>query len=57
LEYSRIHEVRTMRNLVALLRKRTGSPLSFESLGRDLGIAPNTVRSYIDILQALHIVF
>jgi len=57
LEYSRIHEVRAMRTLVAMLRQRTGSPLSFESLGRDLAISPNTVRSYIDILEALHIVF
>ena len=46
-----------MRTLVELLRTRTGSPLSFESLGRDLRLSPNTVRSYIDILEALHIVF
>ena len=57
MEFSRIHEVRAMRNLVELLRRRTGSPLSFDSLARDLAIAPNTVRSYIDILEALHIVF
>jgi len=56
-EFSRIHEVRSMRNMVELLRGRTGSPLSFESLSRDLGIAPNTVRSYVEILEALHIVF
>lgn len=57
MEFSRIHEVRAMRNLVELLRRRTGSPLSFESLARDLAVAPNTVRSYVDILEALHIVF
>ncbi len=57
MEFSRIHEVRAMRNLVELLRRRTGSPLSFESLARDLSVAPNTVRSYVDILEALHIVF
>lgn len=57
LEFSRIHEMRAMRTLVELLRKRTGSPLSFESLGRDLALHPNTVRSYVDILEALHIVF
>ncbi len=57
MEFSRIHEVRAMRNLVELLRRRTGSPLSFESLARDLSVAPNTVRSYVDILAALHIVF
>jgi predicted AAA+ superfamily ATPase len=56
-EFSRIQEVRSMRNLVELLRGRTGSPLSFESLSRDLGIAPNTVRNYVEILEALHIVF
>jgi uncharacterized protein len=57
LEFSRIHEVRAMRNLLALLRARTGSPLSIESLARDLAIAPNTARNYINILEALHIVF
>ncbi len=57
LEFSRIQEVRLMRLLVDMLRKRTGSPLSFDALGRDLGLAPNTVRNYIDILEALHIVF
>ncbi len=57
MEFSRIHEVRGMRNLLELLRQRTGSPLSYESLSRDLGIAPNTVRSYVAILEALHIIF
>lgn len=57
MEFSRIHEVRSMRNLLELLRQRTGSPLSFESLSRDLSVAPNTVRSYVAILEALHIVF
>jgi uncharacterized protein len=46
-----------MRNLLQLLRTRTGSPLSFDSLGRDLGVAANTARSYVSILEALHIVF
>jgi predicted AAA+ superfamily ATPase len=57
LEFARIHEMRAMRTLVELLRTRTGSPLSFESLGRDLALSPNSVRSYVDILEALHIVF
>jgi uncharacterized protein len=57
LEFSRIHEVKAMRELMALLRTRTGSTLSMDSLGRDLSISANTVRSYISILEALHIVF
>lgn len=57
LEFSRIREVRSMRLLVELLRKRVGSPLSFSSLASDLKIAHNTVRSYLDILESLHIIF
>jgi uncharacterized protein len=57
LEFSRIHEVKAMRELMALLRTRTGSPLSMDSLGRDLSISANTVRSYISILEALHIIY
>lgn len=57
LEYSRVQEVRAMRLLVELLRDRVGSPLSIASLARDLQIAPNTVSKYIDILEALYIIF
>lgn len=57
LDFSRIHEVRTMRLLVEMLRSRVGSPLSCAALAEDLKVAPNTVRSYLDILESLHIVF
>lgn len=57
MEFSRIHEVRAMRNLVELLRERVGSPLSYTSLAQDLQIAPNTVKKYIQVLEALYIVF
>ena len=57
LEFSRIQEIRAMRLLVELLRERVGSPLSIASLARDLQIAPNTVAKYLDILEALYIIF
>jgi predicted AAA+ superfamily ATPase len=57
LEFGRLQEIRAMRLLVELLRKRVGSPLSYASLAEDLKVAPNTVRHYVDILEALHIVF
>lgn len=57
MDYSRIGEIRAIRLLLEMLRKRVGSPLSYASLGRDLQIAPNTVRKYMDILESLHIVF
>lgn len=57
LEFSRIHEIKAMRQLLELLRTRTGSTLSYESLGRDLNISPKTANHYVSILEALHIVF
>lgn len=57
LEFSRIHEIGTMRVLVDLLRDRVGSPLSLASLARDLQVSQPTIKRYLDILQALYIVF
>lgn len=57
LEFSRIQEIRMMRLLVELLRGRVGSPLSIASLARDLQAAPNTVSKYLEILEALYVIF
>jgi predicted AAA+ superfamily ATPase len=46
-----------MRLFVELLRERVGSPLSLASIARDLAISPTTLKRYLDILQALYIVF
>ena len=57
LEFSRLHEINTMRLFVEVLRERVGSPLSLASIARDLAVAPATLKRYLDILQALFIVF
>ena len=57
LEFSRLHEINTMRLFVELLRERVGSPLSLASIARDLAVSPATMKRYLDILQALFIVF
>ena len=57
LEFSRLHEINTMRLFVELLRERVGSPLSLASIARDLATSPATLKRYLDILQALFIVF
>ncbi|MBI4740772.1 MAG: ATP-binding protein [Betaproteobacteria bacterium] len=56
-EFSRLHEINTMRLFVELLRDRVGSPLSLASIARDLALSPTTLKRYLDILQALYIVF
>ncbi len=57
LEFSRLQEVQAMRLFAEMLRSRVGSPLSLASIARDLGLAPTTLGKYLDILQALFIVF
>ncbi len=57
LDFENISEIRSMQFLVELLKKRTGSPISYRSLSEDLSISPNTVKRYIEILEALYLVF
>lgn len=57
LEFSRIQEVNAIRLFAELLRSRVGSPLSLASIGRDLAVSPVTLKKYLDILDALYIVF
>src|SRR3989339_1821128 len=57
LDFERVHAFRSMQTLVQLLRKRVGTPVSYASLARDLALSPVTVARYIEILEALYIVF
>ena len=57
LEFSRIQEVNTIRLFAQLLRSRVGSPLSLAGMARDLAVSPVTLKKYLDILEALYIVF
>lgn len=57
LDFENIQNLNAIRLVFDLLRERVGSPLSFSSIAQDVGIAPNTVKKYIQILEALYIVF
>ena len=57
LEFSRLHEVQAMRMFAEMLRSRVGSPLSIASMARDVQVSPATLGKYLDILEALFIVF
>ena len=57
LEFSRLHEITTMRLFIELLRERVGSPLSLASIARDLAVSPITLKHYLEILKALFIIF
>jgi uncharacterized protein len=57
LEFSRVRELGSLRLFLELLRERVGSPLSLASIARDLALSPATSKRYLEILQALFIVF
>ncbi len=57
LEFSRLHELTAMRLFTELLRQRVGSPLSLASMARDLNVSPVTLKRYLEILEALYIIF
>jgi predicted AAA+ superfamily ATPase len=57
LDFEKVHDFRAIQLTLDLLRQRVGSPVSFTSLGRDVQCAPNTIKRYIEVLEALFIVF
>lgn len=57
LDFENIQNLNAIRLVFDLLRERVGSPVSYTSIAEDVGISPNTVKKYIQILEALYIVF
>jgi len=56
-EIEPIRNVKAMQLVFQLLRNRVGSPVSCQSLARDVGVSPTTIRDYIRLLEALYVVF
>lgn len=56
-EIDKIYNIKAMRLVFNLLRNRVGSPVSYQSLAEDVALSPTTVKKYIEILEALFVVF
>lgn len=52
-----VRNIKAFRTLFEMLRHRVGSPISFQSLATDLGISPSTVKKYIEVLEAVYVIF
>lgn len=52
-----IQNLKAFRIVFELLRKRVGSPISYQTIANDAGISPATVKRYIDILSAVYVIF
>ena len=57
LDFEKFNDFKSLKLCLELLRGRVGSPVSYASIARDLGIAPNTVKKYIQVFEELYIVF
>lgn len=56
-ELETIQNMKGMRLVFDLLRERVGSPVSYQSLAEDVAVSPTTIKKYIQILEALFVVF
>jgi hypothetical protein len=57
LDFERIHDFRAIQLTLERLRHRIGSPVSLTSLAQDVNCSPNTIKKYLDILEALFVIF
>ena len=57
LDFERIYDFNALKTTFELLRRRVGSPVSINSIAKDVLISPVTVKKYIDIFEALYIIF
>ncbi len=57
LDFEKIHDLRAILGVLDRLRNQVGSPVSYKAISEDVQISPLTVKKYIQILEALFIVF
>lgn len=56
-DLERINEIQNISLLVDLLKTRVGSLIVVSNLARDLQVAPNTVKRWIEILERMYLIF
>lgn len=53
---ARVHEQANVRRLLDALASVSGSPVNYQGLSRDLGIAASTLRPHVDLLETLFLI-
>jgi len=56
-EIDKIYNVKAMQLVFDMLRTKVGSPISYQSLSEDIAVSPTTIKKYVQILEALFVVF
>lgn len=57
LDLQSVIDFKAVQLTLELLREKVGSPVSFSSIARDVSISPSTVLKYVQLFEALYIVF
>lgn len=57
LTLSAVRDIQSIETLIEMLRSRVGSPVSSNSLARDLQKSPNTIQSWLKLLEDLYVIF
>lgn len=57
LTLSAVRDIQSIETLIELLRSRVGSPVSCNSLARDLQKSPNTIQHWLSLLEDLYVIF
>lgn len=55
--FEQINNINALQTIFELLRTKVGSPISYQSLARDVSISPSTAKRYVEILEALYLIF
>lgn len=56
-EIDKIYNLKAMQLVFNLLRNRVGTPVSYQSLAEDVAVSPTTIKKYIQVLEALFVIF
>lgn len=56
-DLARVSSWRGPSDLVELLRERVGQPVNYDNLSQSLGVSPPAVKSWVELLEKLYIVF
>lgn len=56
-DFDKVQNIKAIRTLFELLRLKVGSPISYQSLAEDIAVSPNTIKKYIELLEALYVIF
>jgi uncharacterized protein len=56
-DFGNIEKFKQMKDIFNILKTKVGSNISYQNISQDLNLSTNTVKKYVEILEALYVVF